>query len=120
MKLMQKKGFTLIELLVVIAIIAILAAILFPVFAQAREKARQSSCASNMKQMSLAVIQYAQDYDESYPTGLQSGWYAASWAYNVQPYIKSVDVFRCPSDSGSGDPIKHGTDDFSWSGPRMS
>lgn len=120
MKRRSLSGFTLIELLVVIAIIAILAAILFPVFAQAREKARQSSCASNMKQMGLAVIQYAQDYDESYPNGLQSGWYAASWAYNVQPYIKSVDVFRCPSDSGSGDPIRYGTNDYSWAGPRMS
>ncbi len=63
----QKKGFTLIELLVVIAIIAILAAILFPVFARAREKARASSCLSNMKQIGLAVLQYAQDYDENFP-----------------------------------------------------
>ena len=64
---MRKKGFTLIELLVVIAIIAILAAILFPVFAKAREKARSSSCASNMKQMGLAIMQYSQDYDEKMP-----------------------------------------------------
>lgn len=120
MKRRSLAGFTLIELLVVIAIIAILAAILFPVFAQAREKARQSSCASNMKQLSLAVIQYSQDYDASFPTGLQDGWYAQSWAYNVQPYIKSVAVFRCPSDFGADQPIKSGTDDFSWAGPRMS
>jgi prepilin-type N-terminal cleavage/methylation domain-containing protein/prepilin-type processing-associated H-X9-DG protein len=120
MKRPSLAAFTLIELLVVIAIIAILAAILFPVFAQAREKARQSSCASNMKQMALAVIQYSQDYDETFPNGLQSNWYAQSWAYNVQPYIKSVDVFRCPSDAGSGDPINMGTESYAWAGPRMS
>ncbi|MEN6304741.1 MAG: prepilin-type N-terminal cleavage/methylation domain-containing protein, partial [Armatimonadia bacterium] len=67
---MKRRGFTLIELLVVIAIIAILAAILFPVFAKAREKARQSSCLSNMKQMGLACLQYAQDYDEVLPAGM--------------------------------------------------
>ena len=67
----QREGFTLIELLVVIAIIAILAAILFPVFAQAREKARQTSCTSNLKQQGTAMMMYAQDYDESYP----SNWY---------------------------------------------
>ena len=120
MKSRRLSGFTLIELLVVIAIIAILAAILFPVFAQAREKARQSSCSSNMKQMALSVLQYAQDYDECYPNGLQDGWYEQSWSYNVQPYMKNVDVFRCPSDSGAGEPIRYGTDDYSWAGPRMS
>jgi prepilin-type N-terminal cleavage/methylation domain-containing protein len=67
MQTSRKSGFTLIELLVVIAIIAILAAILFPVFAQAREKARQITCASNMKQLGLGIIQYTQDYDEIYP-----------------------------------------------------
>src|SRR5512147_2634849 len=65
--MMKKGGFTLIELLVVIAIIAILAAILFPVFAQAREKARQTSCVSNYKQTSMAILQYVQDYDETFP-----------------------------------------------------
>jgi len=94
----RKKGFTLIELLVVIAIIAILAAILFPVFAQAREKARQTSCASNLSQIGLATEQYLQDYDEMYPgcymvenaLGLanpQVGYSAPS--YNLQPYLKS-------------------------------
>ena len=115
-----QEGFTLIELLVVIAIIAILAAILFPVFAQAREKARQSACMSNMKQLSLAVIQYSQDYDEAFPNGLQDGWYAQTWSYNVQPYIKSVAVFRCPSDFGADLVPKDGSNDASWAGPRMS
>ncbi len=94
----RKLGFTLIELLVVIAIIAILAAILFPVFAQAREKARQSSCISNMKQIGLAVIQYQQDADEAYPLGVDNNWQHA-WPSQVQPYIKSLDVFHCPDDS---------------------
>jgi prepilin-type N-terminal cleavage/methylation domain-containing protein/prepilin-type processing-associated H-X9-DG protein len=93
-----KKGFTLIELLVVIAIIAILAAILFPVFARARENARRSSCQSNLKQMGLGFMQYTQDYDERWPN---------PWRYNddgnwlpaVYPYIKSAQVFQCPSDS---------------------
>jgi prepilin-type N-terminal cleavage/methylation domain-containing protein/prepilin-type processing-associated H-X9-DG protein len=82
----RRKGFTLIELLVVIAIIAILAAILFPVFAQAREKARQTTCTSNVKNLGLAVMMYAQDYDETYPPL----WYAAGdghWPNTVRPYI---------------------------------
>ncbi len=93
----NNKGFTLIELLVVIAIIAILAAILFPVFAQAREKARGASCASNMKQMSTGVIMYVQDYDETFPMGIDAG-YQNTWASTTQPYIKSYQVFRCPDD----------------------
>jgi len=91
------RAFTLIELLVVIAIIAILAAILFPVFAQAREKARSASCLSNEKQIGLAILQYVQDYDETYPIGVNADW-NASWPTLVQPYVKSLDVFRCPSD----------------------
>src|SRR3978361_1893742 len=97
-------GFTLIELLVVIAIIAILSAILFPVFAKVREKARQTSCASNMKQMGLATAQYNQDYDEHMPingaanadnySGLPIGW-----AGMLYPYTKSVGVFKCPDDA---------------------
>ncbi len=92
-----KFGFTLIELLVVIAIIAILSAILFPVFAQAREKARQTSCLSNLRQSSLALVLYAQDFDESLP--LLRG--ADSWIYKAQPYLKSFSVLRCPSDTST-------------------
>jgi prepilin-type N-terminal cleavage/methylation domain-containing protein/prepilin-type processing-associated H-X9-DG protein len=113
----NRVGFTLIELLVVIAIIAILAAILFPVFAQAREKARQASCLSNEKQLGLSVLQYTQDYDETYPTGVQQDWYAVSWPLLVQPYTKSLDVFRCPSDSEGGVP-KPSPDD--WQGLGLS
>jgi prepilin-type N-terminal cleavage/methylation domain-containing protein/prepilin-type processing-associated H-X9-DG protein len=126
---MARKAFTLIELLVVIAIIAILAAILFPVFAQAREKARAISCLSNMKQMALASLMYVQDYDENFyphrfnckdsggnfetcPQYLQSDGVTPTadaqmltggaldryyWIYLLQPYIKSYDLFRCPS-----------------------
>lgn len=99
----RKLGFTLIELLVVIAIIAILAAILFPVFAQAREKARQASCLSNVNQLGLAVQMYIQDYDETtplayYDTYNGSNWvFDASWWYLIYPYNKSANVVRCPS-----------------------
>jgi prepilin-type N-terminal cleavage/methylation domain-containing protein/prepilin-type processing-associated H-X9-DG protein len=100
---MKNKAFTLIELLVVIAIIAILAAILFPVFAQAREKARQISCVSNMKQLGLAVVQYTQDSDETYPIGF-SDWTgtAPTWPVAISPYVKTYKVFQCPDDSLSG------------------
>jgi len=97
-----RKGFTLIELLVVIAIIAILAAILFPVFATAREKARQTACLSNMKQMGLAFIQYTQDYDERAPEGictpLNAGGSREHWAAALNPYMKSANIYTCPSD----------------------
>mgnify|MGYP001163444239 CR=1 FL=1 len=94
----MRKGFTLIELLVVIAIIAILAAILFPVFAKAREKARQSSCLSNNKQLGLAIMQYAQDYDERLPrTYFSPPTGNLHWAMVVAPYIKNLQVFDCPS-----------------------
>ena len=91
-------AFTLIELLVVIAIIAILAAILFPVFARARENARRSSCQSNMKQMGLGFLQYTQDYDERFPPGTNGGK-GAGWAGQIQPYTKSRQILICPSDS---------------------
>lgn len=110
-------AFTLIELLVVIAIIAILAAILFPVFAQAREKARQASCLSNGKQMALGVLQYIQDYDETYPTTNLFNFFAfenAEWPLKIQPYTKSLDIFLCPSDAGRRN------DDFTWCGKDIS
>jgi prepilin-type N-terminal cleavage/methylation domain-containing protein/prepilin-type processing-associated H-X9-DG protein len=109
-------GFTLIELLVVIAIIAILAAILFPVFATAREKARESSCESNLKQIGLAYVQYYQDYDEVSVCAVYDGardqphFDAAPYQYGVTPcsllypYVKSLGVFRCPSDTLSTPP----------------
>ncbi len=89
-------GFTLIELLVVIAIIAILAAILFPVFAKAREKARQISCASNEKQLGLAFMQYTQDNDETLPP--QRFGTPIGWAGEIYPYVKSAGVYDCPDD----------------------
>jgi prepilin-type N-terminal cleavage/methylation domain-containing protein/prepilin-type processing-associated H-X9-DG protein len=93
------EGFTLIELLVVITIISILAAILFPVFAQAREKARQSSCASNLKQLGIAIAQYAQDSDETLPTREFDAGSGRQYSWRVQifPYVKNKAVFQCPS-----------------------
>jgi len=104
---MKRYGFTLIELLVVIAIIAILAAILFPVFAKAREKARQTSCLSNEKQLSLGFMQYIQDYDEQLPVYLENPaqpWTQDNkgWAGRIYPYVKSVGVYHCPDDTASG------------------
>lgn len=94
-----KRGFTLIELLVVIAIIAILAAILFPVFARARENARRTSCVSNLKQMGLAVMMYAQDYDETYPRNQQfvTATTYTYWPDLLRPYTGSSQIFQCPS-----------------------
>lgn len=114
-----QKGFTLIELLVVIAIIAVLAAILFPVFARARENARRASCMSNLKQIGLGIMQYVQDYDEKYPydhyaiegsgvssTNVTNGVFgynsfAPQWGYRwparIMPYLKSKQIFQCPS-----------------------
>ena len=93
----QRHGFTLLELLVVIAIIALLAAILFPVFTRARENARRTACISNLKQLGLAFIQYSQDYDESLPTDPSFG--IRGWAGRLYPYTKSFQVLQCPSDT---------------------
>jgi prepilin-type N-terminal cleavage/methylation domain-containing protein/prepilin-type processing-associated H-X9-DG protein len=95
----SRKAFTLIELLVVIAIIAILAAILFPVFARARENARRASCLSNEKQIGLGVMQYLQDYDEHYMVQDETTTPKYLWYEPLQPYIKSDQLFRCPSKS---------------------
>jgi len=93
-----RKAFTLIELLVVIAIIAIIAAILFPVFAQAREKARQTACLSNTRQIGLAIAQYTQDYDETLPPGGVSGAAPANrWQKMAYSYFKNVGILTCPS-----------------------
>ena len=115
---MKKTGFTLIELLVVIAIIAILAAILFPVFAQARAKARQIACVSNLKQLSTAALMYKQDYDGYTPiirecSGIfppcQAGKVTLGWMDLIQPYVKNNGVFKCPEDSTSIVPVPAGT-----------
>jgi prepilin-type N-terminal cleavage/methylation domain-containing protein/prepilin-type processing-associated H-X9-DG protein len=118
MHTVRRNGFTLIELLVVIAIIAILAAILFPVFAQARDKARQASCLSNIKQLSLGVMMYAQDYDETLlyrptqkhcewryicSTTAQPRWYLNWWDV-VLPYTKNNQIYYCPSAQALRDP----------------
>ena len=102
----RRPGFTLIELLVVIAIIAILAAILFPVFARAREKARQTSCLSNVKQLGLGLMMYAQDYDETYlgstywqSKNCDSGTF---WGNCLTPYVKNQQIFICPSYKRNG------------------
>jgi len=110
-KYLSKRAFTLIELLVVIAIIAILAAILFPVFARARENARRASCQSNEKQIALGILMYTQDYDEKLPLMMTrdgvSGSFVANdpryvgWSEVVQPYLKSLQIYQCPSDSKS-------------------
>jgi prepilin-type N-terminal cleavage/methylation domain-containing protein/prepilin-type processing-associated H-X9-DG protein len=100
---MKRRGFTLIELLVVIAIIAILAAILFPVFAQARDKARSTACLNNSKQLATGIMMYVQDYDERFPNGMRRpnpGTPADTnllWSEVTQPYLKNTKVFVCPS-----------------------
>jgi prepilin-type N-terminal cleavage/methylation domain-containing protein/prepilin-type processing-associated H-X9-DG protein len=97
---MRKKGFTLIELLVVVAIIAIIAAILFPVFAKAREKARQTVCLSNMRQIGTAMMMYCQDYDDCFPLVMRDDTVNYSdWCNDLYPYIKSLEIFHCPSSS---------------------
>ncbi|MDR3707277.1 MAG: DUF1559 domain-containing protein [Capsulimonadaceae bacterium] len=109
-------GFTLIELLIVIAIIAILAAILFPVFATAREKARESACLSNCKQLGIAMVQYATDYDETFPVGVH-GTGGVGWGGQIYPYVKSAGVYQCPSDTTQ---LYTGTQQYSGALPHDS
>lgn len=117
----MRKGFTLIELLVVIAIIAILAAILFPVFARAREKARQTSCLSNVKQLGLGFLMYMQDYDETFvPTSaahmtnlVTAGDHYSIWYRAIMPYVKNDQIFICPSD-GDKDSAKWDSSGGTW------
>jgi len=109
----KARAFTLIELLVVIAIIAILAAILFPVFARARENARRASCQSNLKQINLGALQYSQDYDEKFmPYALPYGQVDNGWSVMIQPYLKSTQILQCPSNS-SVDPTTPGAQGYS-------
>ncbi|NMC82192.1 MAG: prepilin-type N-terminal cleavage/methylation domain-containing protein [Armatimonadetes bacterium] len=104
----MRKAFTLIELLVVIAIIAILAALLFPVFAKARRQAYRAQCVSNLKQISVAIQEYTVDWDERYPYGRRSNFVyhdwpphgVAGWYEVLDPYVKSRDIWKCPSDTG--------------------
>jgi len=136
----RRQGFTLIELLVVIAIIAILAAILFPVFAQAREKARSTACTSNLKQIGLALMMYGQDYDENMPTGgypsprnwevnpdatpkmkLDGGLYGWTFYHNLmkalEPYTKNLQIWYCPSDKlvrPTPENIAQGNQSYHW------
>ena len=118
---MRRSGFTLIELLVVIAIIAILAAILFPVFARAREKARQTSCLSNLKQIMLATLMYTNDYDERLPTAgsfqegpaprfndSRGGWW--DWPVLIEPYTMNRQIYTCPSYPDDGATHSSGTE----------
>lgn len=112
------KAFTLIELLVVIAIIAILAAILFPVFGRARENARRSSCLSNVKQIGLGLMQYSQDYDEMVPLGIQG---SLRWNDLIQPYTKSTQILRCPSDvSTAGKSYGLNVNFFLWTATHLA
>lgn len=115
----MRRGFTLIELLVVIAIIAILAAILFPVFAKAREKARQSSCLSNTRQIGVGLVAYIQDYDEALPGCYVGVWTGAFWSPSnpngnrrwhqvVEPYIKNFQIWICPSSNSALGALDYG------------
>ena len=120
----KPKGFTLIELLVVIAIIAILAAILFPVFQKVRENARRTACLSNEKQLGLAFIQYNQDFDEKFPCATAitlavtptatDTKYPNGWADAIYPYVKSVGLYACPDDSVAAPKVSYSMNYYIW------
>ncbi|MCW3097337.1 MAG: prepilin-type N-terminal cleavage/methylation domain [Chthonomonadaceae bacterium] len=115
----MRRGFTLIELLIVISILTILAGLLFPVFAAARERARQTTCFSNERQIGAALLMYAQDYDEQLPSGTL-GWPGNGWAGQIFPFVKSADIYKCPDDdkhpheSDDGGPIDPGAVEISY------
>ncbi len=112
-----RKGFTLVELLVVIAIIAILAAILFPVFTRAKAKAKQTTCLANTKQISMAMLMYISDHDDTYPTvhgeytGTEQWTSVIGWFHPLEPYVKERSIFNCPSIRARTNPGK-----MTWSG----
>ena len=114
----MKRAFTLVEVLIVLFVIGVLAALLFPVFSKARENARRSSCQSNLKQIGLGFMQYARDYDETFPlayadsdgSGSYSSAFDAGWADNLQPYLKSTRLFQCPSETSAYAPPLRATD----------
>ncbi len=118
---LEKRGFTLIELLVVIAIIAILAAILFPVFSKAREKARQTACVSNVRQLVMAMLEYAEDWEEFLPYAgheqsvknwRKKGSPEINWGEEIYPYIKNDGIFKCPSGRRVGSDVPDEPDDI--------
>jgi prepilin-type N-terminal cleavage/methylation domain-containing protein/prepilin-type processing-associated H-X9-DG protein len=127
-----RRAFTLVELLVVVAVISILAGLLFPVFAQTRDKARQSACASNLHQLGAAVSLYTQDYDERFPQthptatpwtlGDDEDTLVSPWRALMEPYVKSMGVFRCPTDSSPTDwhPASYGPNGYTVYGASLS
>lgn len=108
---LHRRAFTLIELLVVISIISVLAAILFPVFARARENARRASCLSNLKQLGLGVMMYTQDYDDTYPIATDTS--RVFWMLLIYPYVKNSQLFVCPSNTTYPDSVDTNQIDFS-------
>jgi prepilin-type N-terminal cleavage/methylation domain-containing protein/prepilin-type processing-associated H-X9-DG protein len=107
------RGFTLIELLIVLSILTILAGLLFPVFAAARERARQTVCLSNERQLGLALLQYSQDYDERLPSGIITDM-GRGWAGQAFPYVKNASVYKCPDDDDKGDDVDEGLQAISY------
>ena len=109
----NRTGFTLVELLIVISIIVILAGMLLPVYARARERARQTVCLSNEKQLGLAFAMYATDFDERSPSGVQSA-IGQGWAGQIYPFVRHIDVYRCPDDDDKGEDVDEGASTVSY------